>query len=101
MLTSEAALYRFHTPSPQVRSVNNLYSRTPNSSCNSSFLDNESYLEGPAAPQPEICLEHLWTEPVPPIRCVCLQYCTEENTTKSLKYFDSFLSVDVVKSKNK
>ncbi|PVD25604.1 hypothetical protein C0Q70_13262 [Pomacea canaliculata] len=68
VLTSEAALYRFHTPSPQVRSVNNLYSRTPNSSCNSSFLDNESYLEGPAAPQPEICLEHLWTEPVPPIR---------------------------------
>lgn len=72
VMASEAALYRFHALSPQVRSAN-IYQRTPNS-CNTSAFANESFLEGPSAPQPEVCLEHLWTEPAPPIRCVCVLY---------------------------
>ena len=52
-----------------------MYVRTPNSSYNTSMLGNESCVEAPAAPQPEVCLEHLWTEPAPTIRCVCVCVC--------------------------
>ncbi|XP_076442081.1 anaphase-promoting complex subunit 1-like [Babylonia areolata] len=65
--SSEAALYRFHTPSPQVRSPNT-YFRSPNSSLSASMLVNETCVDAPTAPQPEVCLEHLWTEPAPTIR---------------------------------
>ncbi|KAK7469621.1 hypothetical protein BaRGS_00036350 [Batillaria attramentaria] len=66
-VASEAALFRFQTPSPQIRSTS-MFMRTPNSSYNMSYLGNESCMETPAAPQPEVCLEHLWTEPAPTIR---------------------------------
>ncbi|KAL8567686.1 hypothetical protein ACOMHN_008994 [Nucella lapillus] len=65
--SSEAALYRFHTPSPQVRG-SHLYLRSANTSLNASMMVNESCLDGLSAPQPEVCLEHLWTEPAPTLR---------------------------------
>ncbi|KAK7104440.1 anaphase-promoting complex subunit 1-like [Littorina saxatilis] len=67
LASSEAALYRFATPPPQVRAAN-MYLRTPNSSFNTSMFGNESCMEAPAAPQPEVCFEHLWTEPAPTMR---------------------------------
>ena len=62
---SPAAFSRIHTPSPQVASQSpGSFYRTP---ANMSLI-NESITEWVEPITPEICLEHLWTEPAPAIR---------------------------------
>lgn len=58
------SLYRLNTPSPQTsKSPGNFY-RTP---ANMSLI-NESFTDWTEPINPEICLEHIWTETAPAIR---------------------------------
>ena len=60
--------HRFATPSPQAsKSPGNFY-RSPAVGTSNMSLINESYSEWVEPILPEVCFEHVWTEPAPAIR---------------------------------
>ncbi|CAG2230501.1 APC1 [Mytilus edulis] len=63
-----ASVIRFQSPSPSVaRSPAGFFRTPPVGSYNVSLI-NESYSEWVEPLKPEVCFEHLWTEPAPAIR---------------------------------
>lgn len=65
---TSGSLHRFHTPSPNLGRHSGNYFRTPPVCSNNVSLINESFTEWVEPLRPEVCLEHLWTEPAPAIR---------------------------------
>ncbi|XP_056022198.1 anaphase-promoting complex subunit 1-like [Ostrea edulis] len=60
---TSASLHRFHTPSPSLGRHSGNYFRTPPVCSNNVSLINESFTEWVEPLRPEVCLEHIWTEP--------------------------------------
>ncbi|XP_048246060.1 anaphase-promoting complex subunit 1-like [Haliotis rufescens] len=67
-LAGSSSMYRFHSPSPASARSPGAYFRTPSGSHNVSLTGNDSITEFEAPLKPEICFDHLWTEPPPPMR---------------------------------
>ncbi|XP_061163277.1 anaphase-promoting complex subunit 1-like [Saccostrea echinata] len=65
---TSGSLHRFHTPSPSIGRHSGNYFRTPPVCSNNVSLINESFTEWVEPLRPEVCLEHIWTEPAPAIR---------------------------------
>ncbi|KAK3580765.1 hypothetical protein CHS0354_023054 [Potamilus streckersoni] len=62
------SLHRFHSPSPHANRSPGNYWRTPPVGVHNVSLINESFCERFEPINPEVCFDHLWTEPAPAIR---------------------------------
>ncbi|XP_041352756.1 anaphase-promoting complex subunit 1-like [Gigantopelta aegis] len=58
--------HKFQSPSQNWSPA--AYLRTPSAANNFSIIGSESFTDRVKPIQPEVCLEHIWTEPAPPIR---------------------------------
>lgn len=67
-IVGTASMIRFQSPSPSVARSPASYFRTPPVGSYNVSLINESYSEWVEPLKPEVCFEHLWTEPAPAIR---------------------------------
>ncbi|KAL3875250.1 hypothetical protein ACJMK2_038174 [Sinanodonta woodiana] len=65
---SMGSLHRFHSPSSLANRSPGNYWRTPPVGVHNLSLINESFFERFEPINPEVCFDHLWTEPVPVIR---------------------------------
>nr|XP_022333509.1 anaphase-promoting complex subunit 1-like [Crassostrea virginica]XP_022333510.1 anaphase-promoting complex subunit 1-like [Crassostrea virginica] len=63
-----SSFHRFHSPSPSLGRHSGNYFRTPPVCSNNVSLINESFTEWVEPLRPELCFEHMWTEPAPAIR---------------------------------
>ncbi|XP_021339714.1 anaphase-promoting complex subunit 1-like [Mizuhopecten yessoensis] len=62
------SMHRLLSPSPSVARSPGNYFRTPPVGSHNVSLINESYTDWVEPLKPEVCFEHLWTEPAPAIR---------------------------------
>ena len=67
-IVGTGSMIRFQSPSPSIARSPASYFRTPPVGSYNVSLINESYSEWVEPLKPEVCFEHLWTEPAPAIR---------------------------------
>ena len=60
---SSGLTHKFQSPSQNWSPA--AYLRTPSAANNFSIIGSESFIDRVKPIQPEVCLEHIWTEPAP------------------------------------